>query len=567
MMRAHRLAQWSGARPWRGWTAYLDVEPGPPADPDAAPLADRVDRDPAASGSLGRHEFLRHGLVGMAATTAVAAGSTIGGSAFTSVIPGAWFFGTPGGPLGSLSPAGLPSALALLFVFGGLIVLVRTWLHLLKLLRAQPNSSVRWVLGAIAMWSIPLLIAAPLFSHDIYSYVGQGEMVSHHIDPYRYGTGVLGSTPFTSQATGVWSNSPSPYGPVFLWLDGLAIVVAGHHELADLVLLRLLALVGLALAALAIPPLARRAGRDPAHAVLLGIGSPLVMTTLVGGAHNDALMIGLLLAGLAVAKRYGPVPGIALCALAIGVKAPAALAIVVIGWNWAGPAASTRQRIGRAVGATAIGAVVLGVVSAMTGVGWGWTRTLDTASQVQTGVTPMSAIAHVISGIPRVVGVHLSYAGTRTAVDAVGIVCAGVICAWLLSRAPKLGTVRTVGFMLLIVALFGPILWAWYLTWGVVVLSVAAEGRLRKLLVAIAVLWTFIGVSGVDRIARSAWDVGLPADLLLIAGLVGLALMPIGLRPRRRDRRSDHSPAGVTSDGTPPHPSGPLTPRTVTELV
>ena len=104
-------------------------------------------------------------------------------------------------------------------------------------------------------------------------------------------------------------------------------------------LLRLLEVAGLALVVVATSSLARRVGRDPAGAVLLGAGSPLVLATLIGGAHNEALMLGLLLAGLAVAQRWGTVPGIVLCAVAAGVKSPAALGVLFLGWAWAGPGA------------------------------------------------------------------------------------------------------------------------------------------------------------------------------------------------------------------------------------
>jgi alpha-1,6-mannosyltransferase len=180
----------------------------------------------------------------------------------------------------------------------------------------------------------------------------------------------------------------------------------------------------------------------------------------------------------------------------------------------------------------------------------------------------MSAIAHVVSWTATLVRIPLAFTTARSVVDVAGLLCAGAICAWLLTRAPRLGTVRTVGLMLLVLAFFGPILWAWYLTWGVVVLSAVATGRLRKALVAIAVLWTVIGVSGVDRIARSVWEVGFAADALLLAGLIGLALMPLGLSRHRRGHRSDGSPAETTSGGsTGSHSGGHLTGRrTVTEL-
>ena len=503
-------------------------------------LASGVTRPDPGAGAGGAEPVIslrRPALLGTAATTVVVGGAIVGGRAFVSVLPGAWFFGSAGGPLGSFATQGrTPSAVALLLVFGGLIVLTRTWLGLLRLLGRHPGVPVRRIVAVLALWVVPLVVAPPLFSRDLYSYAGQGEMVSHHIDPYQYGTGVLGSTPFSSLPGPLWSNSPSPYGPVFLAADGAIATAVDHHELADLVLLRLLELAGLALVIGGLPTLARGWGRDPAEVVLLGAGSPLVLTTLVGGGHNDALMVGLMVAGLAVARRFGPVPGIVLCALATGVKAPALLAIVVIGWNWAPAGASFVRRGARTLGALGIGAATLAVVSAVTGVGWGWVRNLGTANQIWTGVTPVSAVAHVLAGTAGLAGIPLPFSSARTVLDVVGLLCAIGICACLLVRSPRVGPLRSLGLMLLVLSILSPILWAWYLTWGLVILAVVATGRLRRTVVAVTVAWTFIGVSSVEGITHAVWHAGAPAAVLLLVGLVGVALVPLGL------------PAGTAAD-------------------
>ena len=80
----------------------------------------------------------------------------------------------------------------------------------------------------------------------------------------------------------VWSGTESPYGPTFLAADGVLDQASGHQILPDLVLLRLLEVAGIALMVAATPTLARSLKRDPAHAVLLGAGSPLVLLSLVG---------------------------------------------------------------------------------------------------------------------------------------------------------------------------------------------------------------------------------------------------------------------------------------------
>ncbi|HEY3942321.1 MAG TPA: polyprenol phosphomannose-dependent alpha 1,6 mannosyltransferase MptB [Acidimicrobiales bacterium] len=483
---------------------------------------------PIDPGTFGRPQLRRAALVGLGAGVAVVVGAELGGRAFVSELPGAWFFGTPGGPLGSVGAHSAPPALALLLVFGGLIVMTRNWVAVLRGLRRSPGTPVRLVVGVLALWIVPLVVAPPLFSRDAYSYAGQGELVSHHINPYQYGTGVLGATPFNVLGGPVWSNSPSPYGPVFLSVDGAVTGLTGHEELADLVALRALALGGLALIALAIPTLARAARKDPAEAVVLGAGSPLVLTALVGGMHNDALMVGLMVAGLAVARRYGPVRGIVLCALAAGVKSPALLAVGVIGWTWPPAGASLLARAGRALGALGIAAAVLGAASAFTRLGWGWTRTIGTADQVSTGVTPLSSVAHLISGACSLVGISVGFDAVRSGVDVAGLLVAAAACAWLVSRSARLGPVRTIGLALLVVALFSPILWAWYLSWGLVTLAAVATGRLRQVLIALAALWTFIGASAVDGIFDDVVHLGALSVVLLALGLAGCIYLPIG---------------------------------------
>ena len=74
---------------------------------------------------------------------------------------------------------------------------------------------------------------------------------------------------------------------------------------------------------------------------------------LVGGAHNDAMMLGLLVAGLAAALRRPPVLGAVLVTLAALVKAPAALGLLAVGRDCAagrtqsGTSAADRGRRGR----------------------------------------------------------------------------------------------------------------------------------------------------------------------------------------------------------------------------
>ncbi len=466
----------------------------------------------------------RYAVLGFLAGAVVVAGAVTGGSSFVSHLPGAWYFGTPGGPLGFLgSSAKRAPAMSVLAVYGGLAALGALWWRLLRALWRNPGVQVRAVARVLIAWAVPFVLAPPLFSRDVYSYAGQGAMVSFHIDPYAYGTGVLGATRFNLLAGPLWANTPSPYGPTFLSLDGLVTRLSGHQILADLFLLRLLSVIGVVLIAVAIGSLARSMGRDPAAAVVLGAGSPIVLATLIGGEHNDALMVGLLMAGLAAWKRFGPVPGIVLCALAAGVKAPAALGVVLIGWNWAGLRARVPERVARTLAALGIGAVTLAALSAVSGVGWGWVLTLTAPDKVSTGVTPVDAAAHVVAGALHLVGDPIALGSVRTVTSMAGIAVAVLAGTWLLWHSPRLGDVRALGLTLLLLALLSPVLWAWYLTWGLVVLAPVAAGLVRRALVWFTIAETLVGASSVVGILHALGRQSALSDAMVVVGVLAAA--------------------------------------------
>ena len=486
------------------------------------PAQGQVASDDAPALPLGRTIAL-----GLVATLSMAVGSLYGGMTFETHLPGAWFFGMPGGLLGSIGSDSMhPPLLAVFAVYGGLILLTRVWIGLLRHLRHHHGVPVRKVILVVAIWAVPFMLAPPLFSGDVYSYAGQGEMVSHHINPYDYGTGVLGSTPFSSMPASVWTNTPSPYGPTFLAFDGALTAASGHKILPDIMLLRLLELAGLALIVAATPTLARALGRDPAESILLGAGSPLALTTLISGAHNDALMIGLVMAGLALTRRFGVVPGIVLCAVAAGVKAPAVLGVVFLGWCWAGPGAPVRRRVGHTLGALLIGLSTFEVVTAITGLGWGWVRNSTAADRAFTFVTPIGGVSRLVSLAGHVVNLSVSAVSVRSVLAIVGLIVAGIIGAWLLWRSPQDGVTRNLGLTLLVLALLSPILWAWYTLWGILVLAPVASGRLRAAIISIATIEAFVGVASVRGLLLGVWHAGVISDLILIAALVAISIVP-----------------------------------------
>ena len=194
---------------------------------------------------------------------------------------------------------------------------------------------------------------------------------------------------------------------------------------------------------------------------------------------------------------------------------------------------------------------MLAVVSMATGIGWGWTRTFGAADKVFTGVTPVDAAARVLSGLGGLAHLSTPLAGTRTVLAGVALVVAAAVGAWLLVRSPLLGTERALGLSLLALAVCGPILWAWYLTWGAVVLAAVAHNRSRLLVITVSIAGAFIGVTAVKGVAVTLWSAPMLADLLLLAALAVACVVPLTRRvplDREADRAGRPQGAGSPVD-------------------
>jgi hypothetical protein len=81
---------------------------------------------------------------------------------------------------------------------------------------------------------------------------------------------------------------------------------------------------------------------------------------------------------------------------------------------------------------------------------------------------------------------------------------------------------------LLVLALLSPIVWAWYVTWGVVVAAAAATSRMRNMLIVISTFWAFAGVTSVHNIYMRMIHTFVLSDLLLVTLLLAVAIMPLG---------------------------------------
>jgi alpha-1,6-mannosyltransferase len=415
--------------------------------------------------------------------------------------------------------------------WAGVILLCVAWAGLGVRLHRRPGATVRELVWVGALWSLPLMLGPALFSLDMYSYLAQGAVLAHGLNPYHTAPQALHDPRLLAGVSGTWTHTTTPYGPVFIGLAAVVQRLAGPHITLGIVLLRVPELLGLGLLAWAVPRLARNLGADPARATWLAVISPLSLLYLVAGGHNDALMAGLMAAGVAMAVERRPLLGIVLCSLAATVKLPAAAAVVMIAICWwrAEPA---RWRAILATGGAGAATVVL-AAGALTGVGLSWISgsLFSTPAAARMALTPSTAISVSLWEITHRfgAGVEQAAASWENAATVIAFVLVGLVALGLCRRVSYRTLPRYLGLALIAAALGGPAAWPWYLSWGVVLLAADRRAQRAVWLPAVLVLCAF------PVMASGQVAVPLP-DSLIMVGVYGLAILAWVLGPRMQRR-------------------------------
>jgi hypothetical protein len=461
-------------------------------------------------------------IVGFVGSVCVLLGIAQAGSPFSVRATGAWFFATSSG---SRQPTSA-RFLGVMLVYLGIVLMLGAWFELVRTVRRNPSIPMARLVAVLVAWVAPVLVMPPAFSRDVYSYAAQGEMVQRGLNPFVRTPSALGGGRFLDLVDPRWRHVPAPYGPAWERLSGAIVALSHHHVWLAAAGFRLVALVGLGLIAWAVPSLARSIGRSGSVAFAVAALNPLVLLVLVGGAHNDALMLGLLVAGCAMARRHHVVTGLVLCALAAQVKLPALIGAVFIGWWWSNATGNWRQRIPRVVAAVAIVVALMGAIGAVSNLGWQWLAGLANPGTVVSWLDPATALGlamgHAASG--------LGLAGhTRGLVDisrGLGLGLATLLSVGLLLRSNRRGAVEALGWSLLLFVILGPVVWPWYETWAFVVLAVVAEGWTLRLVLGLSAVACFADVPAARSLGAS--DPGLTVICWVV--LVGAVAMYAALR-------------------------------------
>jgi hypothetical protein len=398
----------------------------------------------------------------------------------------------------------------------------------MKLHRGSSMKSLWWML---VLWASPMIAAPPLFSRDVFSYAAQGEMTSYHMSPYLFGPATLGnmSNAFALPVDPLWGNTPAPYGPFFLFIDGSIDKIARHNELATVLGLRLLEAFAVAIIGAGVVMLARGLGRDPGEAFVLSALNPLVLLTLIGGAHNDAIMAGFLVVGIALAVRRHPVWALVFVSCATAIKAPAALGLAFVAWTWLGQRATIRQRLRPILVATSIAGLTLGLWTWLAGFGFGWVKNLLSNGTVRSWAAPATALGMALGHALHALGLDsISVTSVLSVTRLTGLLLAGAFTAWLLWNGERRGWVRSLGLALVLFVELGPVVQPWYLAWGLILLAASYQGREHFWLLALSITGPFIGLPGGRQLLAGLVHSNPLLIALAVAILGGVLLLPMG---------------------------------------
>lgn len=361
----------------------------------------------------------------------------------------------------------------------GVLLLMLSWIvvggHILRHGRSLTTKMM-------AAWIAPLFFAGPIMSRDLYSYLMQGTLARDGINAYEHGA-AANPGPLLFEVSADWRNTTTPYGPLHLWMGEIITSVTGDNITAGMFAYKILSIASVLVMAWAVAKLARHFGRRASVAVWLGVLNPLSIIHLIGGMHNENLMMALVLVGVLLGLKMKPwlglLAGSALIAIAVAMKATAFIALPFLVWITVARAAGrapgglfreTIKRlltlVGAGIAALGITGAVVALITALSGQTWGWIAEMTGNSKV---INPLALPSFIASSITPLWTTFDSDITFNVVVNAVRpfstiLMLLGLVVVWWIYRHDELATIKGATLAYMVTCVFNSVTLPWYYT-------------------------------------------------------------------------------------------------------
>lgn len=372
--------------------------------------------------------------------------------------------------------------LSSILLWTGVALMLVAWLWLGR--RVIDRTATEYtMIATTGFWLAPLLLSVPLFSRDTYSYLAQGALLRDGFDPYVVGP-VDNPNSLLENVSPIWTTTTAPYGPAFILVAKFVTMLVGNDVVAGTMLLRLCMLPGLALLIWAAPRVARHVGASGAAALWICVLNPLVIIHLMGGVHNEMLMVGLMMAAIALTFAGRPIWGVGLIATAVAVKATAGLALPFMVWVWMRQLRDRHDMppvrafaVSTAASVLIFGAV-FAVLSLVAGVGLGWLTALAGSVKIINWLTVPTAASNLINAIGGLFFPVNFYAVLEVArIIGIAAIVIALPLLWWRHRHTDREALTGIALAMVVVVLFVPAALPWYYTWPLAVAAALVQTR------------------------------------------------------------------------------------------
>jgi hypothetical protein len=383
----------------------------------------------------------------------------------------------------------LPSSLAGAFGQGGIdlglggliAVLTLMFLAYALMVRGAHQLTARTVLIGIGCLNLLVLLAPPMLSTDMFSYIAYGRIGAvYGSNPYLFGPSAIALDPLYPFIGSQWIHTPTAYGPLFTILSYL---LAPLTIAANVIVYKMIAAISSLVVVWAVWGSARLRGLNPVKAVAIVGLNPVIVVFGVGGGHNDLLMLAILVSGVYALLQHKQRASGGLIVAAAAVKLTA---VTMLPFALAQSAREHSGQVHRRALLTGAG-VAAGVVAtfALAVFGTGPVHLLGTLQSVQSQ-----------GGVHSIPGLLLTVAGQKDLTSDVGLGFDAILLAslvWLVRRVwlGRLDWIAGAGWATVAMLVTAGLLVPWYVGWLV---PLAALSRDRRLL-GVSVVLTGLGLT------------------------------------------------------------------------